>query len=194
MSPIISTIAGASARGYGGLGASVSTTVVGSYDLIQTVVASGSDTYFDFTAIPQTYNYLELRGFGSNNTGSYANIAVRMNSDAGSNYYNKWAVSNANNLSSAAYNASEMSGVQSFPIGTQMGIAVITIFDYTSSSKLKGMTHYGGASQPSSSVGEVSYGNGQWASTAPITAIRVLNSGNPTWTAGTTFSLYGIGA
>jgi hypothetical protein len=87
-----------------------------------------------------------------------------------------------------------MSALQSFPIGTQMGIAVITIFDYTSTSKLKGMTTYGGASQPSSSVGEVSYGNGQWASTAAIDSIRVLNSGNPTWTSGTTFSLYGIGA
>ena len=192
--PIIGSLAGASSRGLGGLRTFGPVGPIGSYDLIQTVVSNGSATYFDFTSIPQTYNYLELRGFGSNTTGSYANIAVRMNSDASSNYYTKWAVSNANNLSSSAYNATEMSGVQSFPVGTQMGIAVITIFDYTSTSKLKGMTCYGGASQPSSSVGEVSYGNGQWASTSAITSIRVFNAGNPTWTSGTTFSLYGIGA
>lgn len=164
------------------------------YDAIQTVTSNGSATSFDFTSIPQTYTYLEIRGFGSATGASYRNVALRFNGDSGSNY--NWRViwSNNNSLSGANTNSTtEIASVQSFPFGTQMGSCLFMIDNYTSTTKAKTVLSYGGASQSSGTTGEVSQGLGTWYGTpAAITSISVLNAGANTWTSGTTFTLYGI--
>jgi len=58
--PLITTLAGASARGYGGL---VTFGVPNSYESIASVtVGSGGAANVEFTSIPATYTHLQIRG------------------------------------------------------------------------------------------------------------------------------------
>jgi hypothetical protein len=194
MSPIFSTLAGVSARGYGGLGASVIVSVPSDYQAIATYTSSGSDTFFDFTSIPTDYRYLEVRGYGRHTGSNYGNIAIRINGDTASNYEWIFSVNNGNNQSSATSTSSDhLPILQSFPSSSNnMGVGVWVFNEYKSTTKLKTVTCYGGGTE-SSTTGEVSMGTGTWKnSSTAINSLRFFNTGTLTWAAGSKFVLYGV--
>ena len=82
--PLITTLAGASARGYGGLS---TFGVPTSYESIATVNPTGGASTISFSSIPSTYTHLQIRGIARRASGTgLADISIRLNSDTGSNY------------------------------------------------------------------------------------------------------------
>jgi hypothetical protein len=193
--PIIGSLAGASSKGLGGLGAFGSTIIPSDYEAIATYTSTGSDTFFDFTSIPSNYRYLEVRGYGKHNSSNYANVAVRMNGDATTGNY-RWIFSVANGTSRSSAtdsNSNHLPILQSFPSSANnMGVCVFVFNEYKATNKFKTVTCYGGATENGSDVGEVSIGAGTWLSTSAITSLRFLNTGGPSWSTGSKFVLYGV--
>lgn len=89
MSPISSTLAGASARGYGGLGASVASAAAGSYESIASyTVGSGGVSTITFNSIPQTYKHLQIRAITRASAAGVSALGeVKANNDSTSGNY-----------------------------------------------------------------------------------------------------------
>jgi hypothetical protein len=165
---------------------------VGEYDLIETITSNGSATGFEFLTIPQTYRYLEIRGYGSNTTGGYRNVAVRVNGNTGNIYRYGWVWTNNNTMGAVSNNSdNHMPILQSFAPGDQMSVGLWHISNYTSSNA-KTFVSYGGAKISTGTTGELSYGIGTAVTSAPITSLLFFNTSGNTWTNGTEFSLYGV--
>lgn len=166
------------------------------YEHVATITSNGSTAQFIFSSIPQTYRYLEIRGYGtSTGVGAYRNIAMRMNGVATSAYRYRWVVSNNNSMSAnASAGSTEMPILQSWPYasGDNAGVGLWVISNYTSTSIAKTVICWGGGSQSSGTEGELSYAIGTFASTNAVNEIMMFNVSANAWTSGTEFSLYGV--
>lgn len=183
MSPLIAARAAAAARGYGwGLSAGGP---AGAFESIATVTAAGGETSLSFTNIPQNYVALQIRGIQRSTTS--AGSLLRFNSDSGSNY--AWHRLDANGTSpSAAGVANDTSmnlGVVSD--ATYSGAAIIDIYDYASTTKYKTARCFSG--KDANGSGFVRISSSVWMSTSAVTSLTIFDV---TFSAGTSFALYGI--
>ena len=191
--PIISTLAGASARGYG-LGSLVQTST-GAYESIaSTSVGSGGSAYVEFTSIPSTYTHLQIRAI------SRADAAVvwneddlTFNSDTGSNYSNTQAfgtgtsiVSDAEGTRASIYLSYRPGASASSSI---FGVYVCDILDYKNTNKYKSTRTFAGTDN--NNGGYVLLRSGLWLNTNAITSIKIApRTGN--FVQYSQFALYGI--
>lgn len=174
-----------------------SATTVTDYDSIATqIVGSGGASYVEFTSIPQTYKHLELSYVGRQ-TGS-GNVYGRMsvNGDTtNTNYTGHDFFAYSAGAAASHYGNQSGLAIQKFsgsdsPTGT-FGSGVVTILDYTSTSKNKVSLCWGGVVQNNTSQPEVDLVSGLWLNTNAVTSLRISPSGN-NWAEGTQFALYGI--
>ena len=163
-----------------------------SYESIATATASGGATSITFSSIPSTYQHLQLRGFtNSSGTGSYAKIVFN-NDNTAANYRSHLLYGNGASAGAADY--SGFQGVVGFVNGgmgnsTSWAGSVIDIVDYANTSKNKTTRMLEGVDLNGS--GSVEFYSGLWMSTAAISSITIYISGQ-TYSAGSTFALYGI--
>ena len=179
--PLITTLAGASARGYGGLRTFGAGT---SYESIATVTVGGGGTStIEFTSIPSTFEHLQIRYAGTANTGS--NLFFKANSDTtSSNYY-------SHRFTGYGY-AIDSDGSDSRVFGaidTNTASGVIDILDYKNTNKYKtvkaltGLDGNGGTCR-------LRLASVLWMSTSAITSIQITSDGTVEQYA--KFALYGI--
>jgi mucin-19 len=155
------------------------------YKPIQSVVLTSTTTSVTFSGISQDYTDLVLVAKGSCNTGSY--FTLRFNGDTTSSYSNtemdgtgSAAYTNRNPANTYLYNAS-MFSTESHVINH--------IQNYYNNA-----THKTILARSNYSSSGVKASVGLWSKTAAITSIECGTGGSNTFSAGTTFDLYGIKA
>lgn len=194
--PLITTLANASARGYGALLAAGAAT---SYESIATTtVGSGGTSTITFSSIPSTYKHLQIRyiarDVSSTNDGNSA--VLRFNSDSGTNYVRHYMLGDGASVPVGA--VQNLTGIDGGLIQGGGGAAscfsagVIDILDYTSTSKYKTVRSLSGNNtNTTSAVNYVEFESGLWLNTNAIDSIAITcNGGNLAQY--TQFALYGI--
>jgi hypothetical protein len=159
------------------------------YEAIATISASGT-TSATFTSIPQTYTDLVMVWGGSTSTtGQDVRFQVGNGSvDTGGNYSftyltgNGTTASSARGIRPATYILTQVSN------GTASNNTFVWHFmNYANTTTLKTVLCRASSAESTSIVG-------LWNSTSAINTINVFPTGSTTFTAGSTFSLYGITA
>ena len=158
-----------------------------------TVGPSGASE-INFTNIPGTYSHLQIRAMGLlTTTGSGAYLAMRFNSDTGSNYSDHGITGNGSTVE--AYGSANIDGINFFQRANNMSttnpsVCVIDVLDYANTNKYKTTRNLNGADFNGS--GEVTLRSAAWRNTNAITSIRIYPAGSYTIKAGSQFAIYGI--
>lgn len=169
----------------------------GSFEQIETVIATGSSSSVTFSSIPSTYKHLQIR---MTHRAVYAldgNLFHRMrfNGDSASNY--SWHVLEGTGAgfpySQAGTTATDMRIGQT-PAGNTAANAfaasILDILDYTDTNKFTTVRSLLGSNTSARNSGLYS---GSWRNTAAVTSITLLNDvGYGNYTSGSRFTLYGI--
>ena len=184
--PLITTLAGASARGFGGL---VTFGVPNSYDSIATVtVGSGGSASVTFSSIPATYTHLQIRGFAR--AGSDTQLDTTLNSDTGANYSYHTLLGYGSGTDAAGDANVSKIVMEAMPNATSVFTGyVIDILDYANTNKYKTTRNLAG--YDNNSAGRVSLNSGNWRNTNAITSIT-LTARSTTFQQYSQFALYGI--
>ena len=183
------------------------TTATSSMNAISVTTLSGAQSSIEFNNIPQTYTHLQVRGISRNTASVSGDLTqFRLNGDTGSNYYYHWLVGSAPSgnvpVSSTpsgltSYGAIAYNTADATYSASVFGGVIFDILDYTNANKTKTVRSiFGGNTNVASSsanqfVGMVS---NLWLGTAAVTSLTIYpyNVGSNTFTANTSFALYGI--
>jgi hypothetical protein len=156
------------------------------YEPIATTTLGSATTTVTFSSISGSYTDLVLVFDGTNVTG-LASTGLRFNGDTGNNY-SKTEI----NGSGTAVSSGRDTSASAAYVGINSNISgntIINIMNYANTTTYK--TILGRGNVPGSSVVGVRAAVGLWRNTAAITSVSVTN-GAYNWTAGSTFTLYGI--
>jgi hypothetical protein len=156
------------------------------YEAIATTTASGGETTISFTSIPGTYTDLVLIS-GLIATTPYE-MFLQFNTDTATNYSTTFIEGNGTAASSSR-SSSSSSILVSYNSTTNPTPVIINIQNYANTTTNK--TVLARSSAASASV--LAY-VGMWRNTAAITSIQLKLTGGRSFSAGATFSLYGIKA
>ena len=190
--PLITTLANASARGYGQFSTAGAVPAVDNgamFPLGMVQVGSGGASTIDFTSIPSTYKHLQIRLIAQKLTSS-TNGLMRFNGDTtGTNYY--FHGIEADGSTAAAYATNDFPrAVANVPTTANIfAVSIVDILDYANTSKYKTVRTLNGfeANNP----GILTYGSGLWKNTNAITSLTIYpTSGN--FAQFSSFALYGI--
>jgi len=187
--PIVGSFAGASARAYG-LGAGARA-LDGFYQIATTTVGASAVGNIEFTGIPAIYKHLQIRGLDYSAVG--ADILLRFNTDAGSNYsYHMIRGSGGSPSSASGSNPTTFCwlGIDWTSVSTEMESRVVDILDYADTNKFK-TTRCFHTSGNNTSTEWLEFTSGNWRSTSAITSLNIIASG-ATFKQYSTFALYGI--
>ena len=194
--PVIGSFAGGSARGIGGLGASVIVAPLTAFQSISTSTVSGSSVaYVEFTSVPSTFKNLQIRFMAKTVSGDVGSSATRIeyNSDTTTaNYASGYWLSNSITFSKAKTDGPNYgtwipnSGAVS---SSGFGVGVIDIYDYTNTNKFtQSISNSGYADTSYRQVHQTTQG---WRNTSTPTTIR-LTPYDGNIAVGSYFALYGI--
>jgi hypothetical protein len=196
------TASNSSGSATSGSSSSLTLAAVGAYESIASVTASGGESSFTFSSIPQTYKHLQIRA------------KVRMN--GGGNYYTNWYLRPNNNSTSSTYSSHylvgngtsavsagvglvdnylvvQFSGAGNSTTSNLFGVSTVDIIDYASTTKLKTFRMINGVEFNSATPQPgISLTSSLMNSTTAITSLVVLDLNGYNFAAGSTFDLYGI--
>jgi hypothetical protein len=171
----------------------------GSYESIATATGTGSGAEITFSSIPSTYKDLQLRWIAKDIfttvTGVYV-PGIRLNGDTGSNYASHDIIGNGSTVTasgnSSVGNMSKIGATMSSnaSLANMMGVGILDILDYASTTKNKTIRCFAGG-DTNSSTGQVFLQSGLWNNTSAVTSITFLVSLTGYATT-TQFALYGI--
>jgi hypothetical protein len=169
------------------------------FESIATATGTGSSATITFTSIPSTYRSLQFRILGKNTGTSVGGTQaiVRFNSDTGTNYAFHYIRAEGTTVAAgggASNGSMEWNGVYPSSAATQanmMGIGIIDVIDYASTSKYKTLRSLHGWNGNDIDNGWVILSSGLWMSTSAINSVSIITNGS-NWTSGTTISLYGV--
>lgn len=166
------------------------------FELISTVVVSGSNANVTFSSIPQTYKHLQVRfTMRDGYNGASGILSSVLNGDFGSNYSSHFMRGNGSAVSSGA-NAGTGNLFASNVImpnindsSSLFGAGVMDILDYANTTTYKTVKLLAG-DIANSSGNRVGIYSGSWRSTAAINSVMLY--GANLMVVGTRVSLYGI--
>lgn len=183
MSPLLSTFAGASVRGFDwgySLGGGPD------FQLISTAYGTGSSGTISFSSIPTTFKHLQIRMTALSSSASQ--IRLTFNNDSGT-YSRHILYGNGSSVTSTASTSSSYAWIAAVQTGTSSTIptaAIVDILDYTSTAKNKTLRSFSGETGS-----EVSLYSGVWVSTAAVSSLQIILGGGSFATT-SRFSLYGV--
>lgn len=160
------------------------------YDKIATTTVSGTPSDVTFSSISGSYTDLVM--VCQMKTSALATIYLQFNSDTSSNYsYTNLAGSPAGVNSGRASNAN-FSRITNYayPDNTFNTNAIVNFMNYSNTTTNK--TFLSRANNASGTDNATEVLVSLWRSTAAISTIKVYPSGGATWSAGSTFTIYGI--
>ena len=172
-----------------------------SYESIASATGTGSSDTITFTSIPSTYTHLQIRGIAKVTALQRSSLLrVRLNGDSGTNYTQHRltgdgataAASGATAQTGPSFRDSIAGSQTSLPdMANIMGVAIIDIHDYASTTKNKTIRGIAGVDGNYSSVDfEINLMSGLWIDTSAVTSVSLVS--NDPFTTTTTFALYGI--
>lgn len=192
MSPISSTLANASAYGYRTLAAAAG----GAYESIASATGTGSSDTITFSSIPSTYTSLQIRAIirGASSAG-VSNAVIRLNGDTtDANYASHHLSADGSSLYPYGSASGPVYLANCFPLSNQaaniMGVLIIDIHDYASSTRYKTIRNICGVDTNSTS-GVITLGSGLWENTNAVTSVTLSGAG-VNFTTTTQVALYGI--
>lgn len=149
-----------------------------------------SATSMTFSSIVGTYRDLLLVCTFTNATADGDYIAVKINSDTGSNYNSVTMLGNGSTASSANYSSSTYGWLTvGGGFDTGRGQLHTTFFDYAQTNKHKNyISRNGTAARGVEAIAS------RWASTSAITSLNIYSVNGWSFATGSTFALYGISA
>lgn len=153
------------------------------YTPLATITLTGTDSEVVFASIPSGYRDLILIADQKNMSGNGI-FGVQFNSDQNSNYSTVSMYADPSVGSEAAtrvYIKASVSNVTSNEIMT------LQVMDYSTSDKHKTVLLRSGQAGTN-----IQAAAARWASTSPITSIRLYHTGTNVWGIGSSFSLYGV--
>jgi hypothetical protein len=155
------------------------------YTPIATTTTSGSQTTVSFTSISSAYTDLVLI-VNAPTLPAGSDIALRFNSDSGTNYSRTWMGGNGTTATSSRQTAKTYAYLTYVvnPTGSSYPNAIAHIMNYSNTTTYKTVL----SRTNDASVGTEATVN-LWRSTSAITQIDVVTSG---FTNGSTVTLYGI--
>ena len=164
-----------------------------SYESIASATGTGSSGTITFSSIPSTYNHLQIRIMARATAGGN-NIQLTLNSDTGTNYTKHNLGGNgsivfANGDVSQNYISFDDFTTTSSDGANTMGIGIIDVHDYSSTTKNKTLRGFGGRDNNGS--GNIKLHSGLWINTNAISSITLTHSGS-NFSSSSVFSLYGI--
>lgn len=190
--PLISTLANASARGYGFAGLSL---VTDDYESIGTFTLGSNQTTITFSSIPSTYKHLQIRALAGNNNGGIGvgSFYVKFNSDSGSNYswhriYGDGETASVSSVSSTT--AMDLAVVGFAGNTNPFGAVILDILDYTNTGKNTTCRSLAGSDR--NGAGTIAIYSGAWYNTAAVTNIDITTDSGNQFTTNSRFALYGI--
>jgi hypothetical protein len=170
---------------------------------IATATGTGSSGTITFSSIPATYQHLQLRFMvkTTETTSIFRDYRLRFNGDTGSNYARHTLTGDGATASAAgAASVTEITAINTViptsnaAFANMMGVGIVDLHDYTSTTKNKTVRIFTGAdvNRSTAPVGRVTLNSGLYFATpAAITSITfVLTSGS--LTTSSVLSLYGI--
>lgn len=191
--PLITTLANASTRGYGGL---LAAGAISSYESIASAAGTGASGTITFSSIPSTYKHLQIRCIARDTqvNNDFSDINIRLNSDTGTNYVRHLLQGDGTTVSSSGSTArtsmvASAATRQNGSTANIMGVCIIDFIDYASSTKNKTMRAISGNDVNGS--GTIRLNSGLWLNTNAVTTIDLFATGG-FWTTTSTFALYGI--
>jgi hypothetical protein len=150
------------------------------YDRIDKVTATGSQSSISFTSIPATYTDLVL----IINGGAGVGYAVRLNGDSGSNY--SWTRLYGDGSSAVSDRGTNQTDLTSNWGGNTNNVIAVNIMNYSNTTTWKtALTRIGDNAYTVALAG-------LWRNTAAVNQVSIVGVGN--WSSSTTFTLYGIKA
>ncbi len=171
--------------------------VFGDFESIATVTGDGSATTLTFSSIPSTYQHLQIRVLGRTTSTStlIKPLILWLNGvNTGTSYarHQIWGTGSSVLVNGAAdqpyWDFADTLGTDAYASGL-MGVSIIDIHDYASTSKYKTMRAFSGC-DTNTTAGKIWLSSGLYKSTTAISSVS-LNSLNA-FTSGSTFALYGI--
>jgi len=171
------------------------------YESISTVTVGGTSVAnIEFTSIPATYKYLQIRCFVQANRATFgiSDATLQFNGDTGNNY--SWhsikglgsTVESLNGVTQNSMNIAD--GMWGTNTGGTFGVGIIDVLDYANTSKYKTIRTLSGV-DVNGTVG--GYGgwlgilSGNWRSTSAVTSIKII-AGSGNFLQYSSFALYGI--
>ena len=160
----------------------------GTYEKIATTTLGSATATVTFSSISSAYTDLVLITADILNTVNLATAYMQFNSDSGSNYSNTYMEGNGSSAGSGrSSNQTRMSIMRSY--GGDRTMNIVNIQNYTNATTNKtAICRYGSGGSSSSAGAAV----GLWRSTSAITSIVIGIDGGYNFSAGATFTLYGI--
>lgn len=157
---------------------------------LATITLSGTQARVTFSSIPSTYRDLRLVMVAATNINS--NNFMRLNNDSAGNYAQVYVTGNGSTVTSGGFIGGSFVGTDSSGFTTTVvgdTNHIIDILDYSATDKHKPMLF-----RSNRAGGAIDMMVGRWASTAAVTSLYVdaTNGGASGFTAGSTFSLYGV--
>lgn len=165
-----------------------------SYESIQTIPVTTTTADVTFTSIPSTYKHLQIRMFVQQNSATENNdiLEFQFNGDTSANY-RQHSIRGDGASALAADNTLSAGWVdRCIPrVGSSsFGGVIMDILDYTSTSKNKTVRSLGGFDRNGGGI--ITLSSSLWFKTPEaITSIK-LKPQSASWTANSTFALYGI--
>jgi hypothetical protein len=179
-----------------GVIASSRLTVSGAYESIASASGTGSSGVISFSAIPGTYQHLQIRGLAKNTSTGTGIFSHQITANGvGGTSYARHLLRGDGSATGAAGGASQANIDTYGGIATNnssytntTGVIIIDIHDYASTTKNKTFRIFAGVDLNGS--GTVELTSGLFVSTSAITSITLTTTNN--WTTQTQFALYGI--
>lgn len=167
-----------------------------SYELIETITATGSQATITFSSIPQTYKHIEVR-YSARGLNTVTGMALRVNGSSSAIYSQHELRSNGSATSSGFYGSSQtkidFSITTSSSDSGAFSSGVVSFADYASSLKYKTMRALSGYTFSAPGQGQVALFSGLFMSTSSIDSLSFLyNLGTSNFESGSKWSLYGI--
>jgi len=160
------------------------------YEKIATTTLGSASTPITFNSITSAYTDLRLVVVVTS-TSSATNVQVQFNSDTGTNYSSTYL--NGNGTAAASGRNTSATNIQFTDVTatstTVPQMYTLDIFSYAGSTF---KTALGTSSQDYNGSGSSASIVGLWRSTSAINSITIKTSGAPTFSTGTTATLYGI--
>lgn len=170
-----------------------------SYESIATATGTGSSGTITFSSIPSTFKHLQIRGIARDDRAlDYDIVKMQFNSDTGSNYAyhtlrGNGTAASAGGGASQTYIYASNTSAGGNTLSDTMGVFIVDILDYASTTKYKTTRGLAGMDQnfTSSGIQEIRVESGLWMSTSAITSISLI-TGAGNFTTATQVALYGI--
>lgn len=166
-----------------------------SFESIATATISSPSTPITFSSIPSTFKHLQIRALTRGNFAdtSISNYYMTLNNKTTSVYAFHWLKGDGASATAAGYATQNYGVPSSFsPENSNtagiMGVSIIDILDYASTSKYKTVRAFFGCDK--NGAGSVFVASGLYQETDAVSRLDFPNATN--WAAGTTIALYGI--